>query len=360
MPSFLWFISVFFLCNAASISLVKAQVTSDETLDTKVNTLNNLDFTITNGKQLGSNLFHSFQQFSVPEGGSANFANGLDIQNIFSRITGNSISEINGLIETNGNASLFLLNSNGIIFGSNAELNVGGSFIASTASQINFADGSVFSARDRPESLLTVSIPIGLQFGDNPGDIINRSTGNEGFGLSVLSDRTLALVGGNVNFESGVLFTEGGKIEIGSVDAFASVKLTSSESGWTFDYSDVNKFRDIYLSEQAAVVTRLLTEGSGEIFLQGRDIKLSGDSGILTFNEGEISGTSISVTASESVEITEDSDILSRSFVDGASANIFIDTKRLIVRDDGSFIDTLNESNIRGGDLTINATELVA
>lgn len=128
---------------------VSAQLTPDGTLNTAVSRSGN-NFTITNGSAANSNLFHSFQQFSVPTGGSATFdlTNTPNISTIFSRVTGGNISSIDGLIQTiNGNnpVSLFLINPSGIIFGANAQLNIGGSFIGSTASSIKFADGAEFS-----------------------------------------------------------------------------------------------------------------------------------------------------------------------------------------------------------------------
>ncbi|HAC65395.1 MAG TPA: filamentous hemagglutinin, partial [Cyanothece sp. UBA12306] len=360
-------ISGVILSNVVITDLVKAQVTSDGTVSTQVNTSNDLDFSITDGTQLGSNLFHSFREFSVPSGGSVIFANGLKVLNIFSRVTGNSISQIDGLIKANGDASLFLMNPNGIIFGRNAQLSIGGSFVATTATQINFADGVVFSANDTQiDPLLTVSMPIGLQFRENPGNIINRSLANQGSGLEVLSGNTLALVGGNVFIEGGSLTTTGGRIELGSVASPAIVSLTPIPTGWALGYDHVENFQDIQLSNYALILTNLLdtellVEGSGDIVLQGKQIQLSGESAILGDNDSEVSGGTITVKASESLRIKEDSVLSTFSFFgsNGSSGDIFIDTKKLLVEDNGSFIDTATQSDGRGGNLTINATESV-
>lgn len=121
------------ICNSS----VQAQVTPDGTLNTTVS--GSSSYTITNGSRVGNNLFHSFSQFSIPTNGSASFDNATDIQNIFSRVTGGNVSNINGSISANGNANLFLLNPAGIIFGANASLNIGGSFVGTTANSIKFA-----------------------------------------------------------------------------------------------------------------------------------------------------------------------------------------------------------------------------
>ena len=144
-----------------NLAVTLAQVTTDGTVNTQVNQNGN-SAEITGGETRGGNLFHSFQDFSVPTGNEAFFNNANDISNIFSRVTGGNISNINGAIRANGSASLFLINPAGIIFGENARLDIGGSFYSSSASSILFEDGE-FSATDlTTPPVLTINAPIGL------------------------------------------------------------------------------------------------------------------------------------------------------------------------------------------------------
>ena len=128
---------------------------------------------IEGGAYSGTNLSHSLEDLSVPSDCIVRFNNSSDIKSIFIAITGSSISNIDGLIQASGTANLFLINPNGITFGKNSSLAVGGSFFATTANSMKFADDSKFSTiQEDTSSLLTVSTPIELGFDDNSTGVI--------------------------------------------------------------------------------------------------------------------------------------------------------------------------------------------
>ena len=141
-----WLFSSLMLLRLLLPEVAQAQVSADGTLSTTVTSADQRNFVIEQGDRAGGNLFHSFREFSVPTGGSAYFNNAADVQNIFARVTGGNVSNIDGLIRANGTANLFLLNPSGILFGRNAQLNLGGSFVGTTARNIRFADGIRFGA----------------------------------------------------------------------------------------------------------------------------------------------------------------------------------------------------------------------
>ncbi|BAY26450.1 filamentous hemagglutinin-like protein [Calothrix sp. NIES-2100] len=340
-----------------------AQITSDGSLNTTVSQNGN-HFTITNGSAAGSNLFHSFGQFSVINGSSATFdlIHTPNISTIFSRVTGGSVSTIDGLIQTINNSnpvSLFLLNPSGVMFTENARLNIGGSFVGTTANSIKFADGTEFSATsltDKP--LLSMTVPIGLQMGSNPGAITVQNTGhslrfpitpfasspdrsNNPVGLSVNSGNTLALVGGQITLDGGVLNAPSGHIELGSASN-GTVNLNTSSPSWSFDYSHLQQFGNIQLLHQS--LTDASGTPAGSIHFQGRNISLHDGSAALLVNQGSGNSGDISVNASESLELRgigtdgfPQSLLRADNFGDGAGGNIVVSASQLFLQDGGSF-----------------------
>ncbi|MEH1836342.1 MAG: filamentous hemagglutinin N-terminal domain-containing protein [Nostoc sp.] len=329
---------------------------------------------IDGGAVRGTNLFHSFEQFSVSAGRTAHFNNAIDIQNIISRVTGNSISNINGIVKANGTANLFLINPNGIVFGPNASLNIGGSFVASTASNLNFADGTKFSATSpQTTPLLTLSVPIGLQFGATAAPIRNQSqakpdgaTNNfgQGVGLQVQQGKTLALIGGDITLKGGNITGKQARIELGSVAGNSLVSLSPTNQGWALGYEGVQNFQTIQLTAQNGIqsIVDASGEDGGNIQIQGASVEL-GLSTILsnvsynTVNSGNINVTTknlvvrdgaqlygqLIINASDSVEL-----------IGGASIPVLRDGSDLI--SSGLFSATYNDKN--AGSITINTTKL--
>jgi filamentous hemagglutinin family protein len=160
---------------------IYAQVTSDNTLGVEQSVIRSsptFSLEIEGGSIRGSNLFHSFRDFNIPEGQSLYFQNPIGIRNIIGRVTGGNPSNILGTIGVSGGtANLFLINPNGIIFGANARLDVGGSFVATTAPTVQFGTQGFFSsfAPDAPP-LLTVNPSAFLFNQANPASIVNLST----------------------------------------------------------------------------------------------------------------------------------------------------------------------------------------
>ncbi|WP_062288022.1 filamentous hemagglutinin N-terminal domain-containing protein [Nostoc piscinale] len=324
-------------------------------------TNNSPNFQIDGGATKGTNLFHSFSEFSVPVGGEAFFNNATAVQNIISRVTGSIPSNIQGTIRANGTANLFLINPQGIIFGPNARLNIGGSFIASTASSVTFTDGIEFSATNPDTNpLLTINQPIGLQFGTNPGRIENQSRTtdslNQTIGLQVQANTTLALVGGDLTITGGVLTAPNGRIELGSVGSNSVVNLTPTSIGYILNYKDVNDFQNINLRQATATTIGSL---GGSIHLQGANISLTDGSLVQVGIFGNGIGEGLTVNASESVQLIGSNN---RFFIlnegTAISGDLTITSPRLLLQDGAEVVSSTTGVR-KSGNLNINASEVL-
>ncbi|MBD2457456.1 filamentous hemagglutinin N-terminal domain-containing protein [Nostoc sp. FACHB-87] len=361
-------------------SCVKAQVVSDGTLNTTVNSANAQNFIIENGTVVNNNLFHSFSQFSIPTGGSATFdlGNTPNISTIFSRVTGGSISHIDGLIQSINHqnpVNLFLINPSGIIFGGNAQININGSFIASTASSIKFADGSQFSTKEPTEPLLTVSIPIGLQIGANSGAIQVQGSGHnitrvglsllnrraaKHTGLQVAPGRTLALVAGNISLDGGLLIADSGQIDLTALSNGEWI-LGQGNKFSTVNTTPNTQFGNIHL--QSAALVDVSGMKSGTVQLRGRNITLQDGSMIVGQSLGEQISGDIQVIGTQSLVISGtnpavSSRIATQSLGNGRGGNINISVPRLLLHDGGTIVaQTFSAAD--SGDINIQANDFI-
>ena len=363
-----------------------AQVTADGTLSTTVTTSDNLNFLIEGGEEcctqtsqrMGNNLFHSFDAFSIPTNGSAIFNNTSNIETIFSRVTGNNISNIDGRIQANGTASLFLINPNGIVFGPTASLDIGGSFLATTADRVLFENDRVFSTTDTAmPPLLTLSVPTGLEFSTRSGDIMVQGEGHSlaldfpalnqdqrPVGLQVESGQTFALIGGDIRFEGGNITAEQGRIELGSVDQSGVISLSSTGGGLAFEYDVIDRFGTIQLDQSSSIDTS--GEGSGTIHIQSGTFDVIEGSAIINNVLGDDDGGSITIQASEAVNIlgpeTGDFPTILQNNTDvnstGAAGNLRIETDALRLANDAFILSSTSGTGV-GGDMAIVADDIL-
>ncbi|MDZ8053156.1 MAG: filamentous hemagglutinin N-terminal domain-containing protein [Aulosira sp. ZfuVER01] len=370
--------SIFLWCGFAN-----AQVTSDGTLNTNVSQSGS-NFIINNGSAANSNLFHSFQQFSVPTGTSAIFdvVNTPNITTIFGRVTGGSISNIDGIIQTinsNHPVSLFLINPSGILFGPNAQLNIGGSFVGTTANSIKFADGAEFSAiNSQTQPLLSINVPIGLQMGSNPAAIIVQGTGHSlrnpnpnglppitvtpsASELRVQPGQTLALVGGNLDLNGATLTAQQGQVELGSVSGVGLVSLIPTVQGYTLGYENGQSFGDIQLAQRSLVNVSGINAGSVQV--QGRHIEFTDGSLILAQNFGDLAGGKIHLQASAAIDMIGRTDaaiwsgIRSETFGSAAGSDISVITPKLTLQQ-GAGLNSSTLGKAASGNIEIQASAI--
>ncbi len=389
-------------CLVACFSMVLsypgiAQIVPDNTLGTESSVINSIDELrerISGGATRGGNLFHMFQEFNIGEGKQVYFANPEGISNIFSTVTGNKISDILGTLGVEGTAHLFFINPNCIVFGENAQIDVVGSFIATTANRVDFNDGTSFTVRDENQKpILTWSAPIGLGLDSNNGSIIVNGTGHQltsanrrtslgspiaggasgQIGLKVTPDNTLALIGSGINIDGGVVTSPSGNIEIGSVER-GNIKLDLTRKDISFDYSKVVNFADIQLDNYALLDASGFL-GSGNSFASGGIINLYGknlliDNGSLIFisNLGESLSSGINVTISESAILTGITSpstfgqgrqevvrgLLTQNLSHGQGANISISAENLTLKN-FSLISSVSYGEGAGGNITDNS-----
>ncbi|MEH2429978.1 MAG: S-layer family protein [Nostoc sp.] len=351
-----------------------AQITPDGTLDNNsskitpnVNIKGSAADRIDGGATRGANLFHSFQEFNVGESQRVYFANPTGISNILTRVTGSNISNILGTLGVDGGANLFFINPNGILFGNNAQLDVAGSFVGSTANSFVFGNGLEFSATNpqTPSPLLTVN-PSALLFNQlQAGRIENRSIApveDNIFGLRVPDGQSLLLVGGEIAINEGKLNAPGGRVELAGIAGEGTVGLNVDGNNLSLIVPDNVAKADISLSNQALVSTS--GEGGGAIQVWGKGVTVNGGSQIEASTLGALSGKGLSVNASESVQVVGESPtgILSGLFAEssgtGDAGDLTINTRQLQILAGGKISSSTTNAGV-AGNLTVNASESV-
>jgi len=408
------FITVIFIISGSLPA--KAQITHDQSLGaTGKLHLSGPDYEIRAkyGRQAGSNLFHSFEQFNIHSGESATFTGPDTVRNIVSRVTGGSASWIDGkLASAIPDADLYLLNPSGVMFGPDASLDMDGSFHVSTADYLRMGKNGRFSASPLEKDVLSVASPAAFGFLD--GDIAPISVEGKGHippeewdgfysrGLVVARDRGLSLIGGNIELKKGstttiedettpvgtLLIPEKGELSIVSAASPGEVILRDSGP----DVSSFSHMGDISISDNSAIhagggkifvrggsfVLDDVTISAGQLILPGLDepeggnnglidiqtnsLRMMNDSDIMLQTFGAGGAGSLNIRASDAVFFS-DSNITSGSYAEdessGDAGSVEIQAKTLSFTEN-SEIDSSTWGGGRGGDVTIRAQESVS
>ncbi|OKH35361.1 hypothetical protein NIES2101_37745 [Calothrix sp. HK-06] len=351
-------------------------ITLDGSLGTK-ETLKGPEYTIPQslGRTVGNNLFHSFDKFNLDSNEGAIFQSNANIQNILSRVTGGNQSVIDGLIRTQSGVNLFFLNPNGIIFGKNARLDVGGSFVVSTANALQFGKLGYFSATEKnvPSSLLTIN-PSALLFNqiNQNAAIQNMSVAPAGknpvdsdaFGLRVPDGKSLLVVGGNVSMDGGQLNAFGGRVELGGLTEPAQVNLLFDANNLRLGFPENVTRGSVSLTNQAGVLVQ--AAGGGDIAVNAGNLEILGGSRLLAgiargLGTPETVAGDITLNATGEITVADSGSAIAnfvRSDSKGNGGNITINAGSFKLRNGVQLAaSTFGQGN--AGSVTVNAKDAV-
>jgi len=305
---------------------VQAEIITDGSVGL-AKSLSGPNFIITQGLGTlkGDNLFHSFQEFNVGTNESATFTGGNTIQNVITRVTGGNLSKINGTVSsTVGGASFYFINPAGVVFGSNATIDVPSDFYVSTAHDLRFDDASLFSAIEPDASSLSIEKPQSFGFlgGQDAQVVIFRSN------LDFQPSSDVFFSAGDISMESGNINNVSGGIEL---------------------YAD-----NISLSGSLIDVSG---NGAGNVLINSDKLQVS-FSRIVADNIGEISATDTQaiILNSNTLNINS-SEIRADALDSGLAASIKVIAGNLILNGSSISSDTGINSSGDSGNIVVNIDE---
>jgi filamentous hemagglutinin family protein len=263
-------------------SFSQAQVTATPgagSLNTQVNKVGNV-YEITQGTRAGSNLFHSFESFSVAAVETARFQTinlvpDATVGNVLGRVTGGNPSSILGTIDSASfypSANLFLMNPAGILFGPNASLNVGGSATFTEANYIRLTDNVRFTALPSAQDVLLSTAPV-VAFGFLDANPQGNTITVGGSTLSVPDGQMLSFIGKDFTMTGGRLSAPGGQVRIASVASAGEILHQDLGTGPNINGDTFTAMGNIALSQGATV--DVSADAAGTIKIRGGQFMIS-------------------------------------------------------------------------------------
>lgn len=291
---------------------------------------------------------------------------------MFSRITGNDPSNIDGVLgsltsQVNGtlsDADLYLMNPNGVIFGPEATLNLGGSLVVTTADGVSFGEQGSFDAfnPDAPSQLLSIN-PSALLFSQSqPPDIQSFAQS-----LTLSPGQGITLVGGDVSFQnSRINGSFGSEIEVGGLAGAGRVGLEQVSGIPRLTFETESPRGNISLDEGSS----LALTGDGRVSLYAQNLELDNGSSIGSFlflvpGLGETQAGDVVIDAQGEITIDNTSFIISAlagddpsSDLTNSSGNIEIEGRSLSVSN-GSLIVSASLGRGNAGNVDIEVADSI-
>ncbi|MDV3350650.1 filamentous hemagglutinin N-terminal domain-containing protein [Leptothoe sp. LEGE 181152] len=369
-----WVASNFFVCGLLSCQAAWAQVIPDGTTATPDPGSCAVSCTITGGTvdSTGTNLFHSFSEFSVPEGSIVTFDHDPALVNILARVVNGPLSMIEGTIRTDvtSDTNLFLINPQGIIFGPRGSLELGGSFVATTADAIQFGDQGSFSTTDTTSDLVRLTVdPSALLFSQSaPQPIINQSGAfnltSFAFGLSVQEGNSLLLVGGDViieraptSFRTGSITARGSRVELGGVDGAATVGLDIDGGSISLSYPNNVPLANVILENaRLDLSSDSVDRSAGSLVIRANSIAFT-KSSIDSTTFGPDNAGNILLYANESITF-DDSGIGVNTIDSGNGGSLIVLTDTLSLENGATFSVRTNGAG-NAGEISLTANSIV-
>ncbi len=334
------------------------------------------ELTIIDGGALrGGNLFHSFGQFDLAGGQTAqwqfSFGDPASIANIVNRVTGGSASLIDGTLDSTliPNANFYFINPAGIVFGENAAVNVPAAAHFSTASHIDFADGTRFSAVTPGGAAFTMAPPSSFGFLGNEGALAvfgnaaRPALGEIGalalsasdveiFERSIAADLIAVTATGTGALDVDIVFANGNAaLGDGSIRVSGSALTNSTGAGIGLAAGTIE------ISEQSVLRTEAAEETGPALLFAATDLALLGGSVLETNARGSGAGGLIQVDVLGNLRL-EGSRINTNAFASGAAGNILLAGQRVDLRAAEVISISDNAASGASGNIQISAQAL--
>lgn len=303
------------------------------------------------GTVSGTNLFHSFQNFSIGATESATFTTtNAALTNVISRVTGGELSKIEGVLRlsaaTGSTPNFYLINPAGVAFGHGAQVNVPAAFHVSTAHRLNFADGSSWDTTLANASSLSAAAPESFGFlATQPVASVTINNRDLTTNLIVSQCDVLAnchnmkmkdgsytsIVAGNIDIEDSNLYTSGASSMrlVAAGNGTLTVPIDATGAPNASPTGSLSLLRSAVAAEDAPS-TMVVHTGTLDLGEEGE---------IYTFNQGGAdAGGSIDVWATQSVNLSNGAEIGAATFSGGKASDINLKTAALTINGDKSVV----------------------